>query len=58
MIEWGDAVEELFPGDRLVVRITSADGDERRFAVTADGVSWKERWETLEHSLQPWREEE
>lgn len=53
LVEWGDAVQELLPADRLRVELTSgpADDDSRRIALTPEGPSWAARWERLEETL-------
>ena len=57
LIEWGDAVQDLLPEDRLRVRLTTdrADAETRRIEVTAQGRSWAARWERLEGALEPFR---
>lgn len=58
LVEWGDAVEDLLPEDRLRVELTSEDAsDVRRIAVTASGESWRERADALGRALAPWRAE-
>jgi tRNA threonylcarbamoyladenosine biosynthesis protein TsaE len=58
IIEWGDAVEELLPDDRLRVELTSEDpaggSDARRIAITAEGASWVERADELAAVTAPW----
>ena len=53
LVEWGDAVQELLPADRLRVEHTSgpADDERRRISLTAEGASWAARWERLEETL-------
>jgi tRNA threonylcarbamoyladenosine biosynthesis protein TsaE len=57
LIEWGDAVQDLLPEDRLRVRLTTdrADGETRRIVISAQGQSWVARWERLEGALEPFR---
>ena len=57
LVEWGDAVSDLLPRDRLRVELTTARVDEetRRIVITAQGRSWAGRWERLEHALEPFR---
>ena len=57
LVEWGDAVSDLLPEDRLRVelRTARADADTRRIVVTPQGGSWAGRWERLEHALEPFR---
>ena len=54
LVEWGDAVQELLPADRLRVELTSGPGDEdrRRIVFTPEGASWAARWERLEEALE------
>jgi tRNA threonylcarbamoyladenosine biosynthesis protein TsaE len=55
LVEWGDAVGDLLPEDRLRVELTSEDAsDTRRIAVTASGASWRERAEALGSALALW----
>jgi tRNA threonylcarbamoyladenosine biosynthesis protein TsaE len=53
IVEWGDAVEDLLPDDRLRVELTSSDDEIRGIRVGAQGSSWAERWERLEELLAP-----
>lgn len=57
LIEWGDAVADLLPEDRLRVELTteSADTETRRIVMTPQGPSWALRWERLEQILDPFR---
>ena len=57
LVEWGDAVSDLLPEDRLRVELTTegADADTRRIAMTPQGRSWAVRWERLEQVLDPFR---
>jgi tRNA threonylcarbamoyladenosine biosynthesis protein TsaE len=60
LVEWGDAIEELLPDDRLRVELTQVDPggvtEIRRIRLHSVGGSWVERWEHLEQALSPWRE--
>ena len=48
MVEWGDAVEEVLPADRVAIELTGGDRDEaRRLIATPGGPTWIERWERL-----------
>lgn len=60
LIEWGDAVSDLLPEDRLRVELTTdrADSDTRRIVITPQGPSWAVRWERLEQVLVPFRSAE
>lgn len=56
LVEWGDVIEELLPGDHLVVELTvPGESEERAIAVRTSGGAWAERWERLEQALEPWR---
>jgi tRNA threonylcarbamoyladenosine biosynthesis protein TsaE len=55
IVEWGDAVEDLLPADRLRVELTSSDDDVRMLRIGAQGRSWAERWERLEEATEPFR---
>jgi len=61
IVEWGDAVEELLPDDRLRVELTTedpaAETDARRITITSAGASWLERADELEAVTDPWRAE-
>src|SRR5262245_9375623 len=58
IVEWGDAVEELLPEDRLVVEMRTTDptGQEetRAISVHAEGPAWDERADELARALGPW----
>jgi tRNA threonylcarbamoyladenosine biosynthesis protein TsaE len=59
LVEWGDTIEELLPGDRLRVELTTTrDGaeDDRAIAISAVGDAWAERFPELEAALLPWAE--
>jgi tRNA threonylcarbamoyladenosine biosynthesis protein TsaE len=53
IVEWGDAIEDLLPDDRLRIELTSKDDDVRRVRIGALGRAWAERWERLEEVLTP-----
>jgi tRNA threonylcarbamoyladenosine biosynthesis protein TsaE len=59
IVEWGDAVEELLPEDRLRVELTTTDptdpDEARRIVFQGFGPSWRERSERLARALEPWR---
>ena len=55
IVEWGDAVEDLLPDDRLRVELTSSDDEVRRLRIGAQGRSWAERWERLEGATERFR---
>ena len=60
LIEWGDAVSDLLPEDRLHVELTTerADTETRRIVMTPQGRSWAVRWERLEQVLEPFRSDD
>jgi tRNA threonylcarbamoyladenosine biosynthesis protein TsaE len=57
LIEWGDAIADLLPEDRLRVELTTEreDAETRRIVLTPQGPSWARRWERLEQILEPFR---
>ena len=57
LIEWGDAVSDLLPEDRLRVELRTerADTETRRIVLTPQGRSWALRWERLEQVLDAFR---
>jgi tRNA threonylcarbamoyladenosine biosynthesis protein TsaE len=55
-VEWGDVVEELFPEERLRIKLTTEPDGSRRVMVGAAGTSWAGRWERLEQALESWTE--
>jgi tRNA threonylcarbamoyladenosine biosynthesis protein TsaE len=57
LIEWGDAISDLLPEDRLRVELTTdrPDAETRRIVMTPRGRSWAVRWERLEQVLDPFR---
>jgi tRNA threonylcarbamoyladenosine biosynthesis protein TsaE len=56
LVEWGDAVQDLLPEDRLRVELTTEPAhDGRRIVITPQGASWALRWERLEQALVPFR---
>jgi tRNA threonylcarbamoyladenosine biosynthesis protein TsaE len=61
IVEWGDAVEELLPDDRLRVELTTedpaAETDARRITITSAGASWLERADELAAVTDPWSAE-
>jgi tRNA threonylcarbamoyladenosine biosynthesis protein TsaE len=56
LVEWGDAVEDLLPDERLRIELTTEDlvSDVRRLRVSGLGASWQERWGALEVAMAPW----
>ena len=61
IVEWGDAVEELLPDDRLRVELTTEDPvgetDARQITITSAGASWLERADELAAVTDPWSAE-
>jgi tRNA threonylcarbamoyladenosine biosynthesis protein TsaE len=57
LVEWGDAIQDVLPSDRLRVELTTApeDGDRRRIVIAPQGTSWAIRWERLEDALARFR---
>jgi tRNA threonylcarbamoyladenosine biosynthesis protein TsaE len=60
LVEWGDAVAEVLPGEPLVVELAVpgvGPGDEegRAISLRGGGVSWASRWERLEQAVDRWR---
>ena len=52
IVEWGDAVLQVLPTDRIVVRLTpGADDDDRCLTVEPIGPSWRTRREPLARAL-------
>ena len=58
LVEWGDAVEELLPSDRLRVSLTGEDptgaNEARRIVVEAVGPGWEDRADGLSVAMAPW----
>lgn len=58
LVEWGDAVEELLPDDRLRIELTGEDptgvDESRRIEVEAVGSGWSGRADELSAVLAPW----
>jgi tRNA threonylcarbamoyladenosine biosynthesis protein TsaE len=58
VVEWGDAIEELLPPDRLRVELTTDDpsgADEtRKIAVRGYGPTWADRWPALRDAFARW----
>ena len=55
VVEWGDAIEDLLPDDRLLIELTApeADTEARRIAIEPRGA-WAVRLERVEQALRPW----
>jgi tRNA threonylcarbamoyladenosine biosynthesis protein TsaE len=60
LVEWGDAVEDLLPPDRLRVQLDPVDpsgaSDARRLLLSGEG-DWLGRWPEVEAAMAPWRAE-
>jgi tRNA threonylcarbamoyladenosine biosynthesis protein TsaE len=57
IVEWGDAVDALLSGDRLVVELSiPGEDDARKIALRSEGTAWQTRWERLEQAVEPWRD--
>jgi tRNA threonylcarbamoyladenosine biosynthesis protein TsaE len=58
LVEWGDAIEELLPDDRLRVELTGEDptgaDESRRVVVRAVGAAWLDRVDELAAVVAPW----
>lgn len=57
LVEWGDTIEELLPGDRLRVELLTDDAageSVRSIAIETVGAAWDERVAELEAALLPW----
>lgn len=54
LIEWGDAVSAVLPGEHVRVELRAADG-EREIRISADGASWELRWGMLADAVEAWR---
>lgn len=55
LIEWGDAVEELLPADRLRIELaTQEDGETRYLTIGSEGPSWAARADALSRALGRW----
>jgi tRNA threonylcarbamoyladenosine biosynthesis protein TsaE len=48
LVEWGDRVSAVLPGDRLRVLLEAGDGDDDRVvSIDAAGITWAERLDAL-----------
>jgi tRNA threonylcarbamoyladenosine biosynthesis protein TsaE len=61
LVEWGDAVEDLLPPDRLRIELTtedpSGDSEVRRIAFLGVGGTWNARSERMRGLLGDWMAE-
>ncbi len=52
LVEWGDAVQDVLPADRLQVSFTTVDtagfDDARQIELSAQGPSWDSRWAQIQ----------
>jgi len=58
IVEWGDAVQELLPQERLRIELTmdpAAQDGTRRVALRGFGPSWQERSGEMTRALERWR---
>lgn len=53
-VEWGDAVAELLPADRLEVDIRTEDADRRRLLLRGSGGAWAGRMARLRERVARW----
>ncbi len=53
MIEWGDAVAEELPAERLMVDLTGGE-DARTIRIRASGDVWASRWDGITAGLREW----
>ncbi len=56
VIEWGDRVVPMLPGDRLDLRLHRTSAEVREIDVTPTGVAWRERAGALTAALGRWEE--
>jgi tRNA threonylcarbamoyladenosine biosynthesis protein TsaE len=58
IVEWGDAIDELLPADRLRVELTGDDpagiDESRRIAIDTVGEGWTDRAGALAAALASW----
>lgn len=58
LVEWGDAIADELPPDRIRIELTSEDPDGetevRRIALTGSGPAWRARWPRLTATVEPW----
>ena len=56
VVEWGDAIEDLLPPDRLCLELMAPDAESeaRAIVVTPTGRDWPDRWPALGDALAPW----
>lgn len=56
VIEWGDRVVPMLPGDRLDLRLHRTSAEVREIDVTLTGDAWRERARALTGALGRWEE--
>lgn len=55
VIEWGDRLDEVLPGDRLTIEVRLGSGDDDRLlTLTPAGQRWRDRIGGLRDALRPW----
>lgn len=54
VIEWGDRVTPMLPGDRLDLRLRRTSAETREVEVTPTGIGWRERGPALATALDRW----
>lgn len=56
LVEWGESVVEVLPGDPLVIELVMpGDGEERSISIRDSADAWLPRWERLEQLVEPWK---
>lgn len=57
LVEWGDAVQDLLPAERLQVSFTTSgpvgSDDARQIEITGRGPSWDARWNRIQAVASP-----
>lgn len=54
LVEWGDAVEELLPADRLRIELATQEDGQRQLTIGSEGPSWAARADALSRALGRW----
>lgn len=54
VIEWGDRITPMLPGDRLDLRLRRTSAETREIEVTPSGTGWSERADPLATALDRW----
>jgi tRNA threonylcarbamoyladenosine biosynthesis protein TsaE len=55
VIEWGDVVSSVLPGDYLEVTLAFTEPDDHRFVTVRPLGAWSARWPVVVETLGPWR---